>query len=475
MPQVISSDVDALRAAVIGQVVLPGDPAYDEARRLWNGWFDQRPAVVVRCTCAADVSAAIGFARERGLEIAVRGGGHSTGGMSSVDGGLMIDLSPLDDVEVDAPSRRCRVGGGATLGTRDAATQKFALATTAGIVSHTGVGGLTLGGGMGWLTRKHGLSLDNLVSAEMVTADGRIRVVSADTDPDLFWAVRGGGGNFGVVTSFEFALHPVGPMVDFGFFHWPLEQLPAVFRLVHDLFATMSTDLNLIVAAASGPPLPFVPVERHGTPGATVLLTGFDAEDEHAAVVARIRAELPPVAEMVAPTPYLAVQQLLDESNHPGIRAYDKSTYVEDFSDEAVQVIVDHLARKTAPGSALIAYRLDGAYAAVADDSTAFSGRRVPCYGVFILGLSEDAAGFPAEREWARSLWSALQPHAMGLGSYINGEAEHPEDRLRSSWGEAKYARLAAIKHRYDPDNLFHRNANVPPVPQPPQQREPLG
>ncbi len=470
-PAIATADVEVLRKDIAGDVVLPGDPTYDEARTLWNGVFDRRPAIVVRSRSAQDVSAAITFARVHGLELAVRGGGHSTGGLSGVDGGLMIDLSAMNLVETDVAGRRCRVGGGATLGQRDGATQEHGLATTAGIIGHTGVAGLTLTGGMGWLTRKHGLAVDNVLSVEIVTADGKVRRASADEEPELYWAVRGGGGNFGVVTEFEFDLHPVGPMVDFGLLFWPVAQAPDVLRLVRGLFESMSTETNIIVAGVNAPPAPFVPAEHHGAPGIALLVTGFGADGEHARVLDRINAELPPLFQVTMPMPYAGLQQMFDEANHFGVLAYDKATYVEHLTDDAVAVLADQLARKQSAQSAIFIYRLDGAYSEIGDDDTAFGGGRSPRYAVFLLAIAEDPAVLAVDTEWVRNFWTALQPVSMGRGSYLNGEADYPDDRVRASYGAEKYARLAAIKAEYDPDNIFHRNANIPPVPQPPQQR----
>ena len=327
---------------------------------------------------AADVSAAITFARQHDLEIAVRGGGHSTAGLSSVDDGLMIDLSLMNSVETDVAARRCRVGGGATIAQRDIATQQHGLAAPAGIVGHTGIGGLTLGGGMGWLTRKHGLAIDNLVSVEIVTADGEIHRASDANEPKLFWAIRGGGGNFGVVTEFEFQLHDVGPMVSFGLLWWPIEQAADVLRLTRNLYASMSTEMNIIVAGLSGPPLPFVPEAYQHAPGIGLAVTGFAPDGEHARIVERINAQLPPVAQMTTPIPYANLQQMFDDANAFGLLAYDKAAYVEELTDGAITVIAGQLARKSSPRSGLFIYRLDGAYSAVREEATAFGGGRSP-------------------------------------------------------------------------------------------------
>jgi hypothetical protein len=473
MAQVIDADVDVLRKGVAGEVLVAGQIGYDEARTVWNGGIDRRPAVIVRATNAADVSAAIGFARSRGLEIAVRGGAHSTAGASVVDDGLMIDLSLMNTTEVDPVSRRARVGGGATLAQRDTATQEHGLAAPAGIVGHTGVGGLTLTGGMGWLTRKHGLALDNVVSVEIVTADGAVRRASQEENADLFWAVRGGGGNFGVVTEFEFALHPVGPMVALGLQFWPLSQGPEFLRLARDVATSLPDEINIIIGAINAPPAPFVPPELQGTPGYALIVTGFGEPAEHEQVLARIRSALPPLVDFATPIPYAQLQQMFDEGNHFGLHAYDKATYLETLSDDALDVIAEHVARKSSPESALFVYRLDGAFAQVEDDATAFGGRRTPCFALFLLAIGEDAAQCEPDVAWVRDLWAALQPHAMGSGSYLNGESEFTEDRIRASYGAAKYDRLVEIKGRYDPDNVFRRNANIPPAATPPRQRTP--
>jgi FAD/FMN-containing dehydrogenase len=476
MAQVISADVEALRAGISGQVFLPEDPGYDEARTVWNADIDRHPAVIVRCANASDVSAAIGFARNRNLEIAVRGGAHSTPGNSVVDDGLQIDLSGIDGVTVDPVARRAVAGGGATLGAVDAAAQAHGMAVPAGIVSHTGIGGLTLGGGMGWLTRRGGLSIDNLVLAEVVTADGRILQASEGENPDLFWAIRGGGGNFGVVTRFEFNLHPVGPLVHFALLFWALEDTAAVLRLAEELNTSLPPDgFTFMVGGLNAPPAPFVPEEHRFRPGAVLLIAGFGSQEEHAAVVTKVREQLPPVFQFATPMPFVALQQLIDEANHFGLFAYDKALYIGELSEGAVAVVAEHLPRKTSPHSILMFYRLDGAYSKVSEDETAFGGGRSPRYAVFILGIGQSREQMAPDREWVRSLWAALQPFALGSGTYLNGEAEFQPDRVRNSYGPAKYERLAQIKAVYDPDNVFHMNANIPPARESATQENPAG
>jgi FAD/FMN-containing dehydrogenase len=459
-----SVDLEALRASMKGSVIDRDDPTYDDARRVWNADIDRHPTVIARCESPADVAAALAFAREQGLPIAVRGGAHSTPGSSTVDDGLVIDLSPLNQVTVDPEAKRVRVGGGALLGDLDAATQAHGLAVPAGVVSHTGVAGLTLGGGMGWLTRLAGLSIDNLVSAEVVTADGRVLRADDNENRDLFWAIRGGGGNFGVVTEFEFRLHEVGPMVQLGLLFWGLEDGAAALRLARDVIPTLPREVNIIIAGLHTPQAPFVPEQYQHQPGVALMVTGFGSAEVHAEALAGIRAALPPRFEMVDSLPYVALQKMLDEANDWGFHCYDKGSYVEDLSDEAIQVVMEHLPRKSSPLSALLFYRLDGAYSETGEDDTAFSGGRSPRYAMFIVAVCPTPELLTAERAWVRSFWEALRPHSIGAGSYVNAMGEFEDDRVRASYGPAKYERLARIKREYDPENVFHRNANIKPA-----------
>jgi hypothetical protein len=465
MTQTAIAGIRELRTVMEGPVIVPGDPGFDGRRRVWNAAIDRSPAVIARCTTAADVAAAVTFARERGLDVAVRGGAHNAAGTAVCDGGLMVDLSPLNAAAVDPGARRARAGGGALQADLDAATLAHGLAVPAGMVSHTGVGGLTLGGGMGWLTRKYGLSIDNLISAEVVTADGRVLRASADDHPDLFWAIRGGGGNFGVVTAFEFALHELDPVMQFGLFFWPLDQGPEALRLAREITAAMPPDINAVPAAVNAPPAPFVPPQHHFMPGYALLLAGFGAASEHARLAARIRETLPPLFDLVTPMPYVELQKLLDEANAWGHYAYEKGTYVAELSDPVIEVLTEHVPRKNSPMSILLFYRLDGAYCRAGDDETAFSGGRTPRYAAFIVGLAPDAGLLAADRGWVRDTWQALRPHAIGSGDgYVNGMTDTPAERLRHSYGPAKYERLAQIKAEYDPGNLFHSNANIQPA-----------
>ena len=464
MTHTMRGSIDTLRAAMSGPVIGPADPDYDQARRVWNAGIDRHPAVIARCASPADVAAAVTFAATNGVEITVRGGAHNMSGAAVADGGLMIDLSQLNQVSVDPQAKRARAGGGALLAGLDAAAQAHGLAVPAGIVSHTGVGGLTLGGGMGWLTRQAGLAIDNLASAQVVTADGQIRRAAIDENPDLFWGIRGGGGNFGVVTEFEFRLHQVGPIVQVGLLFWGLEQGPGMLRLAREVIATLPRELNIIVAGLNAPPAPFVPEPHHHQPGYALVVAGFGSAEQHHQVMTRIRQALPPLWEFTTPMPYVALQQMLDEANAWGFHTYDKGTYLEDLSDEAIKIVADHLPRKNSPLSGVFFYRLDQAYSEVGDDDTAFSGGRTPRYAVFIIAVCPTPQLLAADRTWARSLWEALQPHSLGAGTYVNAMTEFDDDRVRAAYGPAKYQRLATIKGKYDPQNLFRHNANIQPA-----------
>ena len=357
--------------------------------------------------------------------------------------------------------------GAPSLADMDAATQAHGLAVPAGVVSHTGVGGLTLGGGMGWLTRKHGLTVDSLLSAEIVTADGEILRASPEEQADLFWAIRGGGGNFGVITAFEFQAYEVGPLVQFGFFFWDQERGVEALRLAQDVVDSLPPEVTAIIAGLSAPPAPFVPAESHFQPGYALFLVGFGSPEEHAAVADRIRGKLPPLFEFVTAMPYVALQQLLDGGGAWGLYSYEKGIQIPRISDEAIEAITTHLSQRTSPMSVLLLYPLTGAYSEVDDDATAFGGGRSPRLDVTINATATDPEALAADRAWVRSFWSALQPHAISVGGYVNEMTEYEEDRVKASYGPVKYDRLARIKAVYDPENIFHRNANIKPATTP--------
>lgn len=456
--------VQGLRAALAGGVVEPTDDQYDKERAVWNADVDRRPAVIAQCASAADVAAAVRFATAVGMEIAVRGGAHSTAGACVTDDGLVIDLRRLNDVTIDPVAKRVRVGGGALLRDMDAATQAYGLAVPSGLVGHTGVGGLALGGGMGWLSRSCGLTVDSLLAAEIVTADGQTCRAAEDENPDLFWAIRGGGGNFGVVTNFEFRAHDVGPIVQFGLFFWGADQGVDALRAMRDVAHDLPRDLNVVLACMNAPPAPFVPEEHHFAPGYALLMTGFGSAEQHAAVAGAVRARLAPLFEFVTPMSYVDLQQLLDEANAWGQLHYDKGTDLADLSDEVIAVVTEHMPRRNSPMSLALLYPLAGAFSEVGEDDTAFGGSRTPHYSLVIVGTALDPQVLAAERAWVRSFWEALQPLTSGIGSYVNLMAEFEPDRVRASYGPPKYQRLARIKAKHDPGNVFHHNANIEPA-----------
>ena len=464
MAQVLDSSLQSFRADFTGTVLTPESDGYDAARSVWNGAIDRRPAVIAQCTTARQVAAAIAFAREAGLEISVRGGGHNFAGFAVNDDGLMIDLSQMRDVSVDAGARRATCGGGATWGDIDGAAQEHGLAVTGGFISHTGIAGLTLGGGIGWMTRMAGLSCDNLVGAEVVTADSRIVRASESENPELFWALRGGGGNFGVVTSFEYTLHPVGPMVNFGMFFWGVEDTERALRYCREYCETVPENNGILVGGLNAPPAPFVPEQFHFAPGLALFVVGFGTPEEHAAAIAPVAGAVPPLFQFATPIPYTMLQSMMDEGNPWGISAYEKALHLDTLSDAAIAVIAEHLPRKQSPLSFMPVFVVDGAFARVPEDATAFSGRRSTRWVVNIAAVCPDPASLAGERQWVRDFWDALRPHAGSAGSYVNFMSEYEEDRVRAAYGAAKYDRLARIKAEYDPDNVFHLNANVKPA-----------
>jgi FAD/FMN-containing dehydrogenase len=376
----------------------------------------------------------------------------------------MIDLGAMCAVEVDPATRRAFCGGGTRWSQLDAATQEHGLAAPGGFISHTGVGGLTLGGGLGWLSRKAGLSCDNLVSVELVTADGSVLGASADQNPELFWAVRGGGGNFGVVTLFEFRLHKVGPTVPLALSFWGLDHGPEAFRAARDQFPQLPDDVAAFMAGLNAPPAPFVPEQYKGAPGYAVLLVGHGSAQAHAQAVGALRKAVPPAFTFDTPIPYTGLQKMFDESAPWGIRGYEKAVYLDELTDPAIEVIAQHLPTKKSPMSFMPVFVLGGEYARHADDETAFGGSRRARYVVNVAAVAPTAELLDADRAWARAFWSDLVPHAGGVGSYVNFMADFEQDRVVASYGPEKYDRLSRVKATYDPDNVFHLNANIRPA-----------
>ncbi|WP_371482134.1 FAD-binding oxidoreductase [Kitasatospora sp. NBC_00315] len=452
--------IDDLRERTRGAVITPGDDGYDEARTVYNAAIDRRPAAVVRCANAGDVMATVGYARESGLDLAVRGGGHSGPGFGTCDGGVVADLSGLRGVRVDPENRTARAEPGATWGDFNAATHAFGLATTGGIISTTGIAGLTLGGGFGYLTRSLGLTCDNLLSADVVTADGRFLTTDSEHHPDLFWALRGGGGNFGAVTSFEYRLSPVdtvvaGPML------FELEHMDSVLRFYREFVGGAPEQLFLFPGFQTAPPLPFIPENRHGDVLGIVVVCWSGPPEEADAVLRPLRELAPRVAEAVGPMPYPAINGAFDALLPPGLREYWKGSFATGLTDEAIAVHLEHGPRVPTLSSTVHIYPVDGAPQRIAPDATAYSYRDAS-FSTVVLGVWEDPAGGAAETAWVRDYHAALAPHSEA-GGYVNFMGADDQHRIEANY-RGNYARLAAVKRDYDPGNLFHLNQNIEPA-----------
>jgi FAD/FMN-containing dehydrogenase len=448
-----------------GDAIVPDDHGYDDARALWNGIVDRRPRLIARCSGTADVAAAVRFARDRGLEIAVRGGGHNVAGTAVCDEGIVIDLSAMRGVSVDPVVRTALVQGGALWGDVDHETQAHGLATTGGIVSHTGVGGLSLGGGIGWLMRKHGLTVDNLVEAEVVTAEGEIIRASAGEHPDLFWALRGGGGNFGVVSSFRFALHPIGPTVIAGPVFWAAEDTTDVLRFYRDFVTDAPDELGNVVRLGTIPPVPGVAEDLHFRPAIGVASCYAGPVEDGERAVRALREFGTPLVDLVGPTRYVDHQSGIDDTVPHGWHYYWKATNLDRLSDEVIDIVAAHAYRATSPRSYAAMFHLGGAVARAPRDATAYPGRDVD-HNIVI-----DAAWLPEqddtvrarETAWARGFLDALRPHHAGV--YVNFlDSDDDPSRVREAYGDDTYRRLAEVKAKYDPDNVFHINKNVRPT-----------
>jgi FAD/FMN-containing dehydrogenase len=445
--------IDALRASLSGAVLRPGDDGYDEARTIFNGMIDRRPGLIARCAATGDVAKAVRFARERGLVVSVRGGGHNVAGNAICDGGLMIDLTPMKGIRVDPAARTARAQGGVTWREFDRETQAYGLATTGGAISSTGIAGLTLGGGFGWLGRGYGMACDNLLSADVVLADGSIVTASADENADLFWGLRGGGGNFGVVTSFEYRLHPVTSILG-GMLLYPFEQAGAVLRAARDFNQTSPDEMSVFGVLLTSPE------------GAKVvaLLVCFNGPIEQGEALLRpLRESMTPIADLVAPITYEQQQTLLDDGFPFGLQNYWKSEFLKSLPDEAIDVLVEQYSAVPSPLSALVLEQFGGAYGRVGADETAFVHRDWD-YNFLIVSRWTDPAEAERNIQWAREVWQAVQPYASG-GVYVNyleGGQEGAE-RIRAAYGPV-YDRLTALKSKYDPSNFFRLNQNIKPT-----------
>jgi FAD/FMN-containing dehydrogenase len=461
---VTTSLVDAARRDLAGledSIVGPGDPRYDEARAVHNGMIDRHPALIVRCSSPGDVARTIAFARANAAPIAVRGGGHNGGGLGVVDDGVVIDLAGMTEVAVDADAQTVRVGGGCTWGEVDRVTAEHGRATPSGIISTTGVGGLTLGGGIGHLTRRYGLTIDSLVGADVVLADGSQVHASADEHPELFWALRGGGGNFGVVTSFEFRTHPVGAAVMAGPTFWPIEQTPEVMRFYREFLPAAPRAVNGFFALMTVPPVDLFPEELHLRKVCAVMWCIVGTEEEAARLLAPVHDVGTPLLHGVGPVPHPVLQSLFDGLYTKGLQAYWRADFVDELSDEAIERHLEWGQKLPSMHSTMHLYPIDGAAHDVAPGDTAFSYRDVR-WAEVIFGVDPDPANAGAIRDWCVGYWDATHPHSAG-GAYVNFMMEEGQERVRATYRD-NYDRLARIKAQYDPGNVFRINQNILPA-----------
>jgi FAD/FMN-containing dehydrogenase len=451
-------EIDGFR----GRIITAQDADYDDARAIWNGAIDRRPRLIARCSGPADVAAAVRFARADGLEVATRGGGHNVAGTATCDDGIVVDLSEMRSVWVDPAARIARVDGGGLWGDVDHETQAHGLATPGGIVSHTGVAGLTLGGGIGWLMRKHGLTVDNLLAADIVTAHGELLRASADEHPDLFWALRGGGGNFGVVTSFDFRLHPLGPDVLAGPILWDASDAREVLRFYRDFVQDAPDELGTVVRFGTAPPLPVIPEDLHWRPVLIVASCYAGPIEEAARVLRPLREFGTPLLDLVGPTPYVDHQNGLDSTVPHGWNYYWKSTYLPELSDELIEVLTEKAFGGSSPRSYAAMFHLGGAVSRTPEDETAFGSRQISHAITLDAVWRPDEAFGDHDVAWARDLFASLDRFRDGV--YVNflGADEDP-DRVREAYGDAVYERLAGVKATYDPDNVFRHNQNIVP------------
>jgi FAD/FMN-containing dehydrogenase len=454
------TEIQELRAGFRGELVAPGDATYDEARKVYNGMIDRRPALIARCADVADVVASVNFAREKKMLVAVRGGGHSGPGLGVCDGGLVIDLSRLRGIRVDPKDQTVRVDGGCVWGDVDHATHPFGLAVPSGFLSTTGVGGLTLGGGIGYLSRRYGLTIDSLLAVDVVLADGRLVTATATENPDLFWAVRGGGGNFGVVTSFLFQARPV-KVVYGGPIFWPMERAGEVLRFWRDFILKAPEDISGWFGFATVPPVPMFPAEHHLKKVclATWCYTGDLAKAEDA--FRPIRQFSPPLMDFCGEVPFPALQSLFDGLYPPGLQWYWKADFFRELGDQAIDLHLKYAERLPSPHSTMHLYPINGAAGRVGKSDTAFSFRDAS-FAEVIVGVDPDPAANPRLVQWAKDYWLALHPFSAG-GGYVNMMMDEGEDNVKAAYRD-NYARLAQVKRKYDRGNLFRLNQNVKPA-----------
>lgn len=454
--------VERLKSRLHGELCFPGESGYEQARSIWNGMIDRRPAMVVRCAGVDDVIAAVNFARDHELLLSVRGGGHNVAGNAVGEGGVMVDLSLMRAIEVDPDRRIARVEPGSNWGDVDQETQPFGLAVPGGIVSATGVAGLTLGGGFGWISRKYGLTSDSLLSADVVTADGRVLKASSTQNADLFWAIRGGGGNFGIVTSFEFRLHPVGPEVIAGLIFYPLEDAREVLEFYQEFTAQAPDELGTLAVLRIAPPAPFLPKQVHGQPVIAIGVCYAGSIEDGEAAVRPLKEFGSPLVDLVVPRPFAAFQTILDSASPSGRRYYWKSEYLTELSEDACQTLIDNAANLSSPMTAVLVFQLGGAISRMSEQETA-AGNRDAAYVLNIQTAWEDPEQTHKHIEWTRTFWREMQPFASG-GVYVNflSEAEG-EARIWAAYRD-NFERLVELKNKYDPTNLFRVNQNIKPI-----------
>jgi FAD binding domain/Berberine and berberine like len=449
-----------LQRCIQGRLITPGHPSYEEHRKVWNGSIDRYPALVARCMSVADVLAALSFARRTAMRVAVRGGGHSFAGLGVCDGGIVIDLGSMKRIHLDPEKRTVKAQPGVLLGELDQATQAFGFAVPVGSVTHTGLAGLTLGGGIGWLMRKYGLTVDQLLSVELVTADGEVVTASDTENADLFWGVRGGGGNFGIVTSFEFRLNELGPMVFSGLLLWPLDQGPEVVPFYRGWAASAPDELTTALILRQAPAVDPVPEPLRGQQVVVVASCWAGPLERGDTVLEPMRLAGSRLFDLSAPRPYLEHQRMFDPSFPHGIWVYSKATDVPALNDDVIATTLGHADLVESPRSAIAAWQLGGAVARVDELDTPF-GSRSSGYLIDVVGATDTAEGFEQQRNWAQDCWAALSPHHSGV--YVNWLMEEGEERVKQAYGDVRYRRLKALKSRYDPDNVFQLNQNVSP------------
>jgi FAD/FMN-containing dehydrogenase len=458
--EINKSQFEKFRKEFGGQLIRPGDPAYEQSRKVWNGMIDKHPSLIARCSSKEDIVRSVNFARENDLLTAVRGGGHNVAGNAVCDDGIVIDLSQMKAIEVDKEQRIATAEPGVIWGEFDRATEPFGLITTGGLISTTGIAGFTLGGGIGWAMRKYGLTCDNLISADVITADGRSLTANENENPDLFWGLRGGGGNFGIVSRFQFRLHPINRHIGSLIFY-PFEKARELLRFFNDFIRELPDEITPMFAFVTAPPAPFIPREFHGKKVVAMILSYIDQSDRGERAIKKLREWGQPIADLTAPMPYTAWQSLLDADAPAGFQNYWKSTYMNEINEEAIEALLSIVPNTPSPRTMVHLQYLSGAVGRVPENATAFAHRNAPIV-LNIISLWEDVAQNQKNIDWTRQLYNALEPFSTGA-VYVNFLGEEGEDRVRAAYGPKHYERLAALKKKYDPNNFFRLNQNIKP------------